>query len=159
MGKVLPQEPTRHYLVFRVGVGMEKANGHRLHGLLFQLFLEIPQFRFPQGYLNVPVGQDAFVHLETQIALHQFPWFLEEPVVENRHPNPPQFQNVAKPPGGDQRRSRPPTLQHGIGRYGRTMGDFSHASTGCRCRAEPGPDGLDDGLFKVWRSRRHLVCG
>ena len=159
MGKVPPQEPTRHHLMFRVGVGMEKANGHRLHGLLLQPFLEIPQLRLPQGYLYGPVGQDTFLHLETQIALHQLPGFPEEPIIEHRHPNPPQLQDVPEPLGGDQRRFCPAALQHRIGRYRRAMGDFPHASPGSPCRAEPGPDGPGDGFFEVWRSGRHLLSG
>ena len=65
-----------------------------------------------------------FIHLQTQVPFDQRLGLLPGDVVEPRHPEATDLEDVSKALGGDQASSGPFVLQDGIRSYGGAMHDL-----------------------------------
>ena len=143
--------------MLRVRIGVQQADGDRLHSLPHQRRRDALQLLLLDAAQDLAGGGDPLAQLEPQAALDEGRRLREEQVVELRGTDAAQLQHVAEPGGGDQRGARAPAFQHGVGRDRRAMGDQAHEAAGDAGQAQRAPDPDEGRLLEVGRRGGQLM--
>ena len=123
-GQQVLQLAPRLQLVLRIHVGVDEADGDRLHPLLAQPLGEPVEGRPVDRRQNLARATRTFLDLEAKSALYEGFRFAEAEVVQPRRTKPGELQNITKPPGGDERDLAAPAFDECIGGDRRTVGEL-----------------------------------
>src|SRR5215467_14279902 len=100
---------------------MQEADGDRLDSVLHQLIDGADDIRPGERTLDISFGVDALIDLDTQIAFDQLRRLRPGEVVEARHPERANLEDVAESARGDEARARTFELENRIRGDGRTV--------------------------------------
>ena len=112
--KVLPDRA----LVRRVAVGVEQADGDRLHLLLRETPRKLADPRRVRRTLDPPLRVQPLVDLEAKAPRHEGRRKLDEEVVDVVAGLPAELEEVAESGRRHERGARPGALDHGVGGLG-----------------------------------------
>ena len=156
-GGLFPCDLLDSHLVGGVDVGVEKA--HRQHLDVFgQQPIEGPfHVGLVKGHLDVPLLVEAFGHLHPQIAVDQGRRFLPRQIVEPGHAQPPEFQDIAEPAGGDQSGFGALVFEDSVGDHGGGVQHLLHLRGPDAVLGENLLESFDDGARVVLDAGRHLL--
>ncbi len=128
-----------------VGERVEQAHRDRLYALLqedIDLALGLLRIERP---LHMAASIDPLVHHPAQIAIDQWWWLLPGDVVEARHAERADLQDVAEAFGRDEADLGALHLQDGVGGNRRAVADLLDVATGEAALGEHLGETLDDG--------------
>ena len=114
-------------LVVVVGVGVQVADGHRLHAGRPQRLHDALQLLGRRCAEHGAVEERALVHLEAEPTGHEPGRARRLDVVEHHAVAAADLQHVAEAPRGDHGRPRPAALERGVGGHRGAVGDPLHA--------------------------------
>ena len=144
-------------LVHRVQVGVEQADGDRLHLLLREKACKLSDAGGLRRALD-PAGRvEAFLDLEAKAPRHEGGGKLDEEVVDVIAGLPAELEDVAEPGRGDEGGPRPRPLDDGVRCLGGRMDHLAHGGRVHRARPEEPPDPLDGPRRKVSARREYLL--
>ena len=151
-GKTLRKTSPCRSLVLRIGVGVEEGDRDRVHLVPRELGHRLVERTRVQALQHLAVRSHPFRRLEPPVARHER-WRLGDgEVVELVLALATDLQGVAKPPGGDEARARPLSLDERVGEEGCRVHQTLH-----RARVDPcvGEDARDAGFH----TPRRVVVG
>ena len=144
-------------LVDGVGPGVEQAHRQRLDALREQPVERALDVGLVERLLHRAASVDPLAHLHPQAALDQGGRLLPGEVVQTRHAQAPDLEDVAEAPRGDQPGPGAAQLEQRVGGDGGAVQHLDHVAT-----AEPGlvehlAQPVDDGARVVVDAGRHLL--
>ncbi len=123
-GNSLFQDFSNPGLVTRIGVRVKEADRHRANPLIQQHFGRLLHVRFHQRRQDLAPVVHALPDFQPQTAFHQWRRLAIVKIVESRHSETRDLQNVPESLGRDQRRLHPSTLKDGVGGQGKGVADL-----------------------------------
>ena len=138
----------------RIGVGVQQADRDALHGFVAQRRDRRGDARRVERYRDRTVRAQLLDHLQAQPPLHQGTRLGPVQVVQHRHAQVADLQDVAEAPGGDQRGACALALEHGVGADGRAVQHVGHCPA---VRRQQRAQAVDDALAVIMRGGCNLV--
>ena len=154
-GKRVPHRRGNRPLMFRIGIAVQQADRDAGDVLRTQHGDHRIQARRIQRNSHRSVRAHLFDHFQTQTTFHQCARLGPADVVQHRHAQVADLQDVAKTPSGDQRCLRTLRLQHSVRCHrGRVQNVADLARPIREQRTQP----CNDALAVVVRGGCGLVC-
>ena len=151
VGMFSPDQAGQSFLVLRIGVGVDQADGQRLDAGGADLVDHLLGLPAIQGMNDRAPRVHPFGDFPAQAPRDQVGRLVPVPVVELGHSDAPQLQHVPKPLGGNQGGAGSAALQQGVGGHRGPVDDFLDL-------ARPRP-GLLEEAGQAFQHRSAVIVG